>query len=126
MRPIFPLTCCIALGLTLGGCEPKTAAKAGSSSAGETDPVSTAVDADGDGHDVPHDCDDSNAQIHPAAIEVCDGVDNNCDGRIDDADPTTEPSTAQTWFYDGDGDGFREGVVWVFCVFKVNTSEFHA
>jgi hypothetical protein len=30
------------------------------------------------------DCDDTNDQIHPAANEICDGVDNNCDGVIDE------------------------------------------
>ena len=29
------------------------------------------------------DCDDSNAAVHPDAIEVEDGLDNNCDGIID-------------------------------------------
>ncbi len=29
------------------------------------------------------DCNDSNADVHPDATEVCDGVDNDCDGTID-------------------------------------------
>ena len=42
------------------------------------------------------DCDDSDDQVNPAATEICDGVDNDCDGLIDDADPDLG---------DGDGDG---------------------
>ncbi|RKG89192.1 hypothetical protein D7W82_07985 [Corallococcus sp. CA049B] len=59
-------------------------------------------DADGDGHGTSasplqkcsqpagyvsnaNDCNDSNAGIRPGAAEVCDGVDNNCNGSIDEA-----------------------------------------
>lgn len=33
------------------------------------------------------DCDDTNPLISPAASEVCDGIDNNCNGLIDDNAP---------------------------------------
>ena len=30
------------------------------------------------------DCDDTNAAAHPGGVEICDGVDNDCNGIIDD------------------------------------------
>jgi hypothetical protein len=42
------------------------------------------LDRDGDGYDVPVDCNDINSDIFPGAQEICDGVDNNCDGQIDE------------------------------------------
>jgi hypothetical protein len=37
---------------------------------------------------LPGDCDDSRADVHPGAPENCsDGIDNNCNGLIDQADP---------------------------------------
>ena len=30
------------------------------------------------------DCDDTNAEINPNAEEDCDGIDNNCDGDVDE------------------------------------------
>ena len=48
-------------------------------------------DDDGDGwrnnyySDPPYsDCNDANPDIYPGAIEICDGVDNNCNGLIDE------------------------------------------
>ena len=34
------------------------------------------------------DCDDSNTDIHPAASEECDYIDNDCDELIDSEDPS--------------------------------------
>jgi uncharacterized repeat protein (TIGR03803 family) len=49
------------------------------------------------------DCDDTKASINPAAPEVCNGIDDNCDGRIDEG--------VMTIFYrDYDGDGFGNNI----------------
>ncbi len=42
------------------------------------------VDEDGDGYDSDVDCDDHDYQVWPGAPELCDGLDNDCDGTIDE------------------------------------------
>lgn len=43
------------------------------------------IDMDGDGHCRGLDCDDENPHVHPGAAEICgNGVDDNCDGRVDE------------------------------------------
>ena len=50
------------------------------------------------------DCADDDATIHPDANEICDEIDNDCDGDIDDEDSSL--SGAETWYIDSDGDGY--------------------
>ena len=56
------------------------------------------VDNDGDGFTVEDDCDDGNPNINPAAIEICNGLDDDCNEVVDDG--TTGD------FRDDDMDGF--------------------
>ena len=42
------------------------------------------VDSDNDGHSLPNDCNDENPSINPEAVEVCNGVDDNCNEEIDE------------------------------------------
>jgi hypothetical protein len=50
------------------------------------------------------DCVDTDYDINPGAAEICDGIDNDCDTLIDDAD---DNATGQsTWYLDSDGDTF--------------------
>lgn len=66
--------------------------------------VETLIDADGDGFAAATlgacgmDCDDSERMTFPGAEELCDTVDNDCDGDVDEEAPF--------WFADCDGDGF--------------------
>ena len=45
-----------------------------------------ANDWDKDGY-TENDCDDGDAAVHPGAIEVCDGKDNDCKGGTDEGFP---------------------------------------
>ncbi|MFH1466506.1 MAG: MopE-related protein [Pseudomonadota bacterium] len=65
-------------------------------------------DQDLDGFDASEDCDDADPSIHPGATERCNGLDDDCDGFVDDEDPDLALDDAPTWYRDGDGDGFGD------------------
>ncbi len=53
------------------------------------------------------DCDDGNAAVYPGAPEVCDGVDNNCDGSID------ETGCGECTYYTINSNDFEDGLgIW--------------
>ncbi len=59
------------------------------------------ADVDGDGYASNVDCNDANAAINPGASELCDGIDNNCDGNIDEG-------VQNTYYADADGDTYGD------------------
>jgi hypothetical protein len=84
------------------------------------DPAAWYPDADGDGFGVPggavtdcaqpagtaptaDDCDDAAASVFPGADEICDALDDDCDGVVDD-----DPIDLVTWYDDDDGDGYPD------------------
>jgi large repetitive protein len=54
------------------------------------------------------DCDDSNPDAHPGAVEVCNGFDDDCNGQIDEDDPYLDVTTLRAFHPDGDEDGFGQ------------------
>jgi hypothetical protein len=63
-------------------------------------------DLDEDGWAACNDCADDDPEINPASEEVCDEVDNNCNGVVD-LDAPNPP----TWYLDYDGDGYGDATV---------------
>jgi hypothetical protein len=70
----------------------------------------TCTDADGDGYyaedncGTPVDCNDGDRSINPGVAEDCtDGIDNDCDGMVDTADPNAVNCPPSCTDLDGDG-----------------------
>jgi alpha-tubulin suppressor-like RCC1 family protein len=54
------------------------------------------------------DCDDNDTNINPVRAEICDGLDNDCNGTIDDG-------VLLVFYKDLDGDGYTDGATQVGC-----------
>ena len=68
---LLPLTLAI-----LSGC---------SGSTSKDDPVEPEEDTDGDGYtESEGDCVPDDERVHPGAEELCNGIDDNCDGQVDE------------------------------------------
>jgi len=63
--------------------------------------VQTACEAPSGYADNARDCDDSDGAVNPGAIEVCNGLDDDCDGDSD-----TDATDMITSYVDFDGDGY--------------------
>jgi len=55
------------------------------------------------------DCDDGDAAVNPAATEICNGTDDDCDGYTDGQDDSL--SDGSDWYQDADGDGYGDAPV---------------
>ena len=71
-------------------------------------PGGSSPDDDADGVVNNKDCADADAAIFPGAAEICDGIDNDCDGLVDLDDDGLDDGIVTCWA-DGDGDGYGAG-----------------
>jgi hypothetical protein len=94
--------------LALVGCSDK-GDDSGTGGGGD-DSNPTAEDADSDGYAVGDDCNDGNAAINPGAAEICDTVDNDCDGTTD-----VGATDATAYYADGDADAYGAGKATMSC-----------
>lgn len=92
---------CLLATAALFSCSKALPDLADTAAGTSTDGTDGPVDADGDGFST-DDCDDSDAEVNPAAQEVCDGADNDCDGETDEG-------LTQGWWRDEDEDGHGAG-----------------
>jgi large repetitive protein len=60
-------------------------------------------DRDGDGAPACEDCDDTRAEVAPGAAEGCDGLDNDCDGEVDEG-------ATESFYRDLDGDLYGDAL----------------
>ena len=111
MSPVHTVAFLSALSAWLAGCAwlppPEDTGELSPQSDTDTD-TDTDTDDDGDSYPASVDCDDNDASVHPAATEVCNGKDDDCDELIDDADEDWDTSTGVVAYADSDADGYGD------------------
>ncbi len=109
-------------GLAVPSCAQPEGHVANSEDCDDDNASLTPEDVDGDGVSTcENDCDDTNANRFPNNVEVCDDIDNDCNGSVDD-----DAVDADIWYVDadGDGDGFGDGEIPVLtCAFSDGSVE---
>ncbi len=81
------------------------------------------IDADADGVVAANDCDDTDPEVYPGALERCDGKDNDCDNRVDDDDDDLDERSAVEAFADRDRDGVGDASLGFFCIPPNNSAD---
>ena len=71
------------------------------------------MDGDGDGWMACEECDDTLDTIHPGAPEICNGLDDDCNGVADDGPPACADCEVE----------LRDGVTYLFCIDPVTWEE---
>ncbi len=81
------------------------------------------VDSDDDGSTDAWDCADLNPDLSPLHPELCNGVDDDCDGRIDGLDDDLDPSDSIAIYEDDDNDDFGGAYLGQACTVPAGTTE---
>ncbi|HEX5043030.1 MAG TPA: MopE-related protein [Candidatus Polarisedimenticolaceae bacterium] len=116
-----PFLVASALGLNQAQCnalhQPPSLTQANPQDVGACATQDTCQDRDGDGYGNPGsslcpggsatDCNDTNANVNPARRDLCNGVDNDCNGRIDD------DAICSTFDVNGDGRVSGAELTWI-------------
>ena len=68
------------------------------------------LDQDSDGFGQIEDCNDNDPSINPAAEELCDGIDNNCDGQTDGGYDYDDDGMGAVCDIDNDNDGVLDSI----------------
>jgi len=92
-----PARICLVLESTSCDDNDPCTAEVCNAETGDCEYSAATLDLDGDGHAAPlpgaipgelgscgDDCNDASAAAYPGAVEICDGVDNDCNGVVDD------------------------------------------